>query len=55
MIGNGIFGVLLNNILLSGGATFFTMNYQGVVAKDEIKLTIDTFGMPVDLVVKRTS
>jgi hypothetical protein len=29
------------------------MNYKGVVAKNEIKFTIDIFGMPFDLVVKR--
>jgi hypothetical protein len=33
----------------------FTMNYKGVVDKDQIKFTIDIFGMPVDLVVKRAS
>ena len=32
-----------------------TMNYKGMVAKDEIKFTIDIFGMPLDLLVKRTN
>ena|SRR5215469_4152424 len=31
------------------------LNYKGVVAKDEIKFTIDVFGMPLDLTVKRAS
>ena len=33
----------------------FTLNYKGVVAKDEIKFTIDIFGMPFELLVKRAS
>ena len=33
----------------------FTMNYTGAVAKDQIKFTIDIFGMPIDLTVKRAS
>ena len=35
------------------GGMPFTMNYSGVVAKDQIKFTIDIFGMPVELTVKR--
>jgi hypothetical protein len=31
----------------------FTMKYSGNVAKDEIQFTIDIFGMPVNLTVKR--
>src|SRR5215472_8935331 len=31
----------------------FMMNYKGIVQKDEIKFTIDIFGMPFDLLVKR--
>jgi hypothetical protein len=31
----------------------FTMNYKGTVAKDRIKFTIDIFGMPFELLVKR--
>jgi len=31
----------------------FTMNYKGAVEKDQIKFTIDIFGMPVELLVKR--
>src|SRR5258708_1978687 len=37
------------------GGMPFTMNYSGAVAKDQIKFTIDIFGMPVDLTVKRAS
>jgi opacity protein-like surface antigen len=48
-----------NNISFSVTINFqdmpFTMNYKGVVAKDEIKFTIDIFGMPVELTVKRAS
>jgi hypothetical protein len=48
-----------NNISFSVTFTFqdmpFTMNYKGVVAKDEIKFTIDIFGMPIELLVKRVS
>jgi hypothetical protein len=31
----------------------FTMNYTGMVAKEQIKFTIDIFGMPFDLLVKK--
>ena len=37
------------------GGKPFTMNYSGVVANDQIKFTIDIFGMPVELTVKRAS
>ncbi len=37
------------------GGMPFTLNYKGSVAKDQIKFTIDIFGMPVELVVKRAS
>jgi len=37
------------------GGMPFTLNYKGVVAKDQIHFTIDIFGMPLDLVVKRAS
>jgi hypothetical protein len=37
------------------GGMPFTMNYAGVVAANEIKFTIDIFGMPVELVVKKSS
>jgi hypothetical protein len=37
------------------GGMPFTMNYSGVVANDQIKFTIDIFGMPVELTVKRAS
>lgn len=37
------------------GGMPFTLNYKGVVAKDQINFTIDIMGMPFDLVVKRAS
>ena len=37
------------------GGMPFTMNYSGAVAKDQIKFTIDIFGMPVELMVKKAS
>ncbi|HEY1240763.1 MAG TPA: hypothetical protein VGF16_09415 [Bryobacteraceae bacterium] len=37
------------------GGMPFTLNYKGVVAKDQINFTIDVFGMPLELVVKRAS
>jgi hypothetical protein len=33
----------------------FTMNYKGVMGNGEIKFTIDIFGMPVELTVKKAS
>jgi hypothetical protein len=46
-----------NNISFSVTFDFqgmpFTMNYKGAVEKDQIKFTIDIFGMPVELLVKR--
>lgn len=33
----------------------FTMNYKGVVAGEQIKFTIDIFGMPVELTVKKAT
>jgi hypothetical protein len=48
-----------NNVSFSVSFDFggmpFTMNYKGVVAKDQIKFTIDVFGMPLELTVKKTS
>ena len=32
-----------------------TLNYKGVMAGSEIKFTIDIFGMPLDLTVKKTA
>ena len=37
------------------GGMPLTMSYKGVVAKDEIKFTIDIFGMPFDLLVKKAA
>ena len=37
------------------GGMPFTMKYSGAVAKDQIKFTIDIFGMPLDLTVKRST
>jgi hypothetical protein len=31
------------------------MNYKGVVSENQIKFTIDIFGMPVELVVKKSA
>ena len=46
-----------NNVSFSVSFDFggmpLTMNYKGVLAKDEIKFTIDIFGMPFDLTVKK--
>jgi len=33
----------------------FTMNYSGAVAKDQIKFTLDIFGMPIEMTVKKVS
>ena len=43
------------SITFDFGGMPFTMNYKGVVAKDQIKFTIDIFGMPLDLTVKKAS
>jgi len=43
------------SITFDFGGMPFTLNYKGVVAKDQIKFTIDIFGMPVELVVKKAS
>jgi hypothetical protein len=43
------------SITFDFGGMPFTMNYKGVVAKEEIKFTIDIFGMPLDLTVKKAS
>lgn len=37
------------------GGMPLTLNYKGVVAKDQIKFTIDIMGMPFDLTVKKAS
>jgi hypothetical protein len=37
------------------GGMPFTLNYKGVVAKDQIKFTIDFMGMPMELTVKKAS
>jgi hypothetical protein len=37
------------------GGMPFTMTYKGVVAKDQIKLTLDIFGMPLEIVVKKAT
>ena len=37
------------------GGMPFTMGYKGVVAKDEIKFTIDIFGMPLELTAKKAA
>ena len=37
------------------GGMPFSISYKGIVAKDQIKLTLDIFGMPLDLVVKKAT
>lgn len=37
------------------GGMPFTMNYSGVQNGNEIKFTIDIFGMPLDLLVKKST
>lgn len=32
-----------------------TMNYKGILAQDEIKFTIDVFGMPLEVTVKKVA
>jgi hypothetical protein len=43
------------SITFDFGGMPITLNYKGVVAKDQIKFTIDVFGMPLELLVKRAS
>ena len=43
------------SITFDFGGMPFTMNYKGVVNKDQIKFTIDIFGMPIESVVKKTA
>jgi len=43
------------NVTLDFGGMPLTIAYKGVVAKDEIKLTLDIMGMPMDVVVKKAS
>jgi hypothetical protein len=31
------------------------MNYKGVVSKDQIKFTLDMFGMPLEILVKKST
>jgi hypothetical protein len=37
------------------GGMPLTINYKGAVAKDQIKMTLDIMGMPVDLLLKKAS
>ena len=37
------------------GGMPFTMNYKGVLAAGQIKFTIDIFGMPMELTVKKST
>jgi hypothetical protein len=43
------------SITLDFGGMPFTLNYSGVVAKDQIKFTMDIMGMPLELTVKKAS
>ena len=38
---------------LDFGGMPFTLNYKGVLAGNQIKFTIDVFGMPLELTVKK--
>ena len=42
-------------VTLDFGGMPLTINYKGAVAKDQIKLTLDIMGMPMDLVVKKAA
>ena len=48
-----------NNISFSVNLDFggmpVTMNYKGVLTKDQIKLTLDMFGMPLEILVKKST
>jgi hypothetical protein len=48
-----------NNIFFSVNLDFggmpFTMNYKGVISKDQIKFTLDMFGMPLEILVKKST
>jgi len=44
-----------DNVTLDFGGMPFTMKYKGVVSASEIKFTIDIFGMPVELLVKKST
>ena len=37
------------------GGMPFTMGYKGIVSPTEIKFTLDIFGMPLELTVKKTT
>jgi hypothetical protein len=37
------------------GGMPFTMNYQGVLSGNQIKFTLDIFGMPLEITVKKTT
>ncbi len=42
-------------VMLDFGGMPLTMNYKGAVTKDQIKMTLEVMGMPIDLVVKKTA
>ena len=50
LVSNGLFTVTLDF-----GGMPLTINYKGAVAKDQIKMTLDIMGMPMDLVVKKAA
>ena len=43
------------SVVLDFGGMMFTLNYKGVVDKDQIKVQGDAMGMPFEFVLKRTS
>jgi len=42
-------------VTLDFGGMPLTINYKGAVAKDQIKMTLEVMGMPIDLVVKKAA
>lgn len=43
------------SITFDFGGMPLTLNYEGAVTKEQIKLTIDFMGMPFELLVKKAS
>ena len=43
------------SVTLDFGGMMFTLNYKGVVAKDQISFKGDAMGMPFEFVVKRST
>jgi hypothetical protein len=43
------------NVTFDFGGMPLTMSYKGVMAKDEIKFTIEVMGMPLEVTVKKAA